>query len=346
MSLGGGRRRGARFGVPIVDAEANGLALPAGLFRLAKDGLQNYASAMGLAGDNVELSVDERLERPDSTVFKVTASLDAESSMVCYVKSFRVPPHRPWMEQRLRNRVERSALMGRMRDSGDGTRLLMPEVLATDPDQLAIVSVGIDGDPLGKAWRHLVTPRRLVAAEQTFVGVGRAIRDVEAMSLGRAEPTTYLDEERVQRALDIVLPVLSRSEAERTAAVVRTLHDEYAASPGGSYYCHGDINHSNVLIDGDQVNLIDFDLSSRPRTFDLSMFLLRLDLERPVLRPWTEKVKAWVVEGYGQSDVAKTPAFSLVRLIKLSGGIARNVQRGNQRRIRRYVARLEESLFI
>ena len=292
---------------------------------------------------SVEWRIGRSLERPHSSVFQVNATLDTETSVVCYVKTFRVPLDRPDMANRLQERVLRTRwLADHLGDAGEPSSVRVPPVLASDPEQLAIVFLAVEGEPLGKAWSHILKGR-IRSARARFHRVGRAIREIESLSLAVAEPSSYLDRANVVQAITDALPYLEGGPHRIQERVDEVYHD-FATADSQSYFSHGDINHSNVLLTGDRVYLIDFDMSSRPITFDLSVFLLRLELERPAIGPWSDTVARWVAEGYGAPDVRTDPAFALVRLIKLSDSIKAAARRDNQRKLRRYVSVLEKSL--
>jgi len=310
--------------------------------QLLHEGLQSYARSIGIIDtDQVRWQIGRSLERPYSSVYHVNAALGAGSSVVCYLKTFRVPPDRPDMERRLRDRVLRSRWLAE--HVGKPSVVAVPPILASDPDQLAIVFLAVEGEPLGKAWNYLVRGRIRSAREQ-FLRVGRAIREIESLSLQEAEPSSYLDRPNVREAIMDALPYLEDGDAHRMLERVDELYHLFARKESQSYFSHGDVNHSNVLLDRDHVYLIDFDLSSRPVTFDLSLFLLRLELERPAFRPWSDAIATWTAEGYGAPDIRSDPAFALVRLIKLSDSIMAAASREDQRRLGRYVSILEKSL--
>lgn len=306
--------------------------------------LESYGRSIGLIDVMLEWRIRRTLERRESAVYEVEATLGPDEQVNCYVKTFRVPPDRPNMEIRLRNRVNRTAWLADLVAERERSRIVgVPQVLASDSELRTIVSCAVRGEPLGKVWSHLL-PGRIRAARSTFQKLGRAIREIEEISTSVAPPSTYLDRRRVDSALATTLPHLVDGGSHWAEETVDSLHDRYASESSGSYWCHGDINHSNVLIDHGLVNLIDFDLSSRPHTFDLSAFLLRLEFERPAVSLWSDSVAGWVLEGYGEPDARTHPAFALVRLIKLSNSIESASRRGDRPRLRRYASSIQNTL--
>lgn len=286
-----------------------------------------------------------RLDRRFSTVYKIVVKTDSGSEVICYAKRFKQPLRDPDQAKRLRLRVERSSMVSeRISEAGRPLGVGVAEVLAADTEQLTVVTLGVGGDPLGRAWTHAITPARRARSEGLFGQIGQAIREIESASVGEAPPTGYLERPKIEHAIAAAIPYLPETDRRRTTALVRSLHDEYSANDGGTFFCHGDINHSNVLVDGGVINLIDFDLSSRPLTYDLSLYLMRLEMERQPTQSWTRQVKDWVIAGYGTTDIVQTPAYSLVQVVRLARGIERSAALGNTRKMRRFAETLRSTL--
>ena len=315
------------------------------LLELVDEGLARYAKSSGRDPEWVRWDVTDMQDRPGSTVLEIEARFDAGAAVTCFAKRFSVPPGRPTMARRLRDRVERTATVtDRLGTIGRSHEVGVATTLAYDVDALALVSLGVGGRPLGKALTHALTPARRRRAEHIYPHVGEAMRTVETVSTDLAPQSSYLSVENVEKAMSAVVPFLGPDERRRTEAIFSDLHNAYVADPGESYFCHGDINRSNVLVDGDWINLIDFDLSSRPVTYDLSMLLMRLEMERPRLASWQRQVSSWVIEGYGGEQAVATPAFHLVRLIKVGFGVQRNADKNRPERVRRFLRSLRSTV--
>ena len=309
---------------------------------LVRPGLETYCQSRGLAVPaEIPWFVVEHMDREMSTVTRIRADLLGGHVIDCFLKTFR-PVERVAMSRRVRERIERApwlfeAAAASPRFAGFG----VPEVLSWDADLLSLMTLALPGRPLGKAWTHVLRPSR---ARRLFGAVGGAMSALEGLSAGTTGPDEYLRDESIRKAIDALVLHLPRERAAGARAAFESVHRSFQADPGPSYYCHGDVNHSNVLVDGNVVNLIDFDLSPRPVGFDVAMFLMRLELERPTVPAWTRVVSNHVLAGYGNPDVIRSPAYQLIRLVKLSGSLTRHVDRGNTKRAAKFLAGIESTL--
>lgn len=307
---------------------------------LLEEAAKAYLRVAGLSTDTaLEWSVGGRIEGASSTVLRLSLGVDGRQVPI-YVKQFHPPPgddQGKWA-RKYRTGVERSVqLSNRICGMGEIEGIAIARTLAADPERLLTVNTGVAGRPLGKAWRSLW--RDPQATRYTYWHIGRSIALVERASLGEAADTGYLDRFATEERRRLIPTCFDQAETDRLGVLLGSLHRQFSERAARSfYYCHGDINHSNVLLDRGQVSLIDFGWAARPVAFDLCLFLLRLETERPRVEFHTQRLIQWVLEGYGSPQVRGSPGFTLVRFWKLFELIAHLEKSGKSTQLRRAVS--------
>lgn len=262
-------------------------------------------------------SVDRRMERKRSTVFSLRVVLAGPRVVpVFYKVVHRVPttdgvPDVLWTET-LRAGMARSPnLTDRFLSVASPEHIGAPRVLAADPGRLAIVTLGVPGRPLGKAWRLVAGWDR---ALRTFRRLGRAIRLVEEVSpagLPADRPSAWRVFDSYQQRLE---EALTFAEVKALHIRLEELYGLAASEANGTIYAHGDLSPGNVLVSGEEVHLLDLQWLPRLRGYDLANLVYRMDNESPHLAGWTARLHEELLAGYGDPDISKQPGWQFTRL--------------------------------
>ena len=313
---------------------------------LIREAGRAYLRSRGLATDTaLAWTVVGRVDGRGSTVLRMVMSIDGTGEVPLFLKQFHPPEgegNAYWTDT-FRSGIERTTRFSKqIAELGSPHGIGVAEPLAVDREGLFVVTLGVRGDPLGKAlWRTLRVGRR--QAKTTYRLIGQATALLEEVSIGQAPANDYLDVERLAGSLQKIQSHISPPESRRLEERIRSLHEEFStAMPSSFYFCHGDFNHANLLVSKDGINVIDFGWKARPRAFDISMFLLRLEMERPRIEPLTTQVTEWLCEGYGDPDIQRSPSFTLVRFKKLSAAVPRLESRGKYRQARHAASLLRD----
>lgn len=314
----GARGLRSRSGASLDRPDAPDSALLSeALGRLAElDGLED-ASSLGWR-------IERRMERRRSTVFFLRVLSSGRAPIPVFYKAIhRVPtadgvPDESWTES-LRAGMARSREMtDRFLAVASPEGIGAPRVLAADPGRLAIVTLGVAGRPLGKAWRLVAGQDR---ASRIFKRIGRAIRLMEGCS-----PAGLLeDRPSMWRVFDSYQKRVGEALApEEVEALQRRLEELYRlaiSDPEAIIYAHGDLSQGNVLVSGDRVNLVDLQWLPRLRGYDLANLVYRMENESPRLGGWTARLHDELLAGYGDPDISNQPGWQFARLqwlVKLS----------------------------
>lgn len=312
------------------------------LSSLVSDAAASLAVDSNVQTGSVNWEIVRTDDRPNTTVLEIVVDLGSTQRTV-FAKKFKFHPDRPGLEMRIENRIRRSeTVLPVVAKMGEHLGVGVASMVAGDADSHSIVTMGVPGVELGRPWRSS-PPWRHRDARRIYEQLGSGIRVIEEASVRTSQASDYVTKDEVHAALARVEPVLGRGEGARVSEAAELALTDFNGRDHVSYFSHGDVNHSNVLVDGERIYLIDFDLAERPVTFDLALLMLRLEMERPRLRSWTDSLAACLTDGYGDRDVRLNPSFQLVRLIKLSRGIANARRSGNRSRMRRFLSSLDST---
>ena len=298
----------------------------------------------------ISWSSAEPLHRATSMVIPIEMRIGADHAATLYFKSFHparlTPETLEWWHTSFVDGVERDLrLVPRFQRLAKPNGIDVRQILAFDPDRLMLITLGVRGNPLGKVWRYAVGSAGREEARDVFPKVGQAMKLLELASEGEDLPNDFITEGSIAVAAARLQMFLSASDARDAESKVESLYVASQDQPGQrAYFAHGDIDASNVLVDEGSVNLIDFAWVPRPVGFDISRFLLRMDLESPRISMWTGQVSRLVVDGYGAEGVIGAPSYILVRVLKLVGLMHRFSTTRNRRRFTRARALLRHTL--
>jgi aminoglycoside phosphotransferase len=287
------------------------------------------AAAASLAGSSDEDGRPEtrwvvlrRIERPRSTLFQLRAHTPDGEHADAYYKVSRPPPYASERRERwvttVRAGLARSMeLERRLAGLVEGENIVFARALAVDPDALAVVTLAVPGEAMGKVWRHSLTRGARANAIEPLTLAGRAARLIEQCSTDPIEADTDTQTAAIERRLARVNAILPAATMRRLERRLAELETEMTRSPMPMVYCHGDFSSSNLLLDGDRIGLIDFTWPLRQRGFDLAHFAFRIEYDTAVPPALTAPLLAALVEGYGDPDVTRQPGYRFVRLSKL-----------------------------
>jgi Phosphotransferase enzyme family len=272
-------------------------------------------------------------ERPDSVVFRLELQPRVGAPIVAYYKSEtpNVPGRRFNPFGVSRASVERSPiLMERLQASTPpGYQLVLPTILAVDPDTLTSVVLEVPGTPLA---RGMLVPRLPVGARlmTQFAVVGRGARLTESCTRP-GEALISESGDAVEKLVDAGLDALASRISERRIRVLRThanrlMRDADAADD--PVYAHCDLNFSNVFVSRDGVGIIDFGWEPRPRGWDVGMFIASLRTASVRLGWGRGRLEAAALRGYGVADAAALSGFQLGYLVQL---VLRAIRPGSDR---------------
>lgn len=278
------------------------------------------AGALGAVGV-ARWEVEDRIERPRSTLFRIRASNTAGPPIEVYYKVSRPPPYEGERLERwvgtVRSGLARAKeLESRLARLVEGEDITFSRALAVDPDSMTVVTLAVPGEPFGKVWRYLVPGARRATRVESLRLAGRAARLIEECTV---EP---VDEDpswssMIERRLARVQEVLPPAALQGLEGLMVGLADELQKTPRPMVYCHGDFSSSNVLIDDGRVGLIDFTWPLRQRGFDLAHFVFRLEYDGAVPATLTAPFTEALISGYGDPEVVDEPGYRFVRLSKL-----------------------------
>ncbi len=342
MTLGGGR--GVLGTASLASLKSAGLTVDE--VALVSAAIERLAVSRDWSGsETASWHVDSPIKRQQALVIPIRFLLGEDEAVHLFLKKLRPAADNPGRHARYLAAVERGPILSeRVTRLGATRGVGVGRVLAADPERLATVTLGVQGEPLRKAWSRAFGLQARSRVLTVYQAIGDSIAVIESASLGDAEAVPYVEESRLGALVESASPYLRQEVLKRLGAAIRGLSEEWRADPAPFYHSHGDLNRSNILIDGSSINLIDFDWSPRPRSFDLAMLLLRLEMERPRLNRWTRSVSDRVVDGYGDPDVRASAPYLLVRLKKLTSGVRSAGRSGNRGLFRRFSAVLNETL--
>jgi hypothetical protein len=279
------------------------------------EALKSVAKISGLSDyRTLEWLVGERIERRSSTLFPLRMATPAGGAMRAFYKISHPRPHR--VEAVRAGLARTQELSSSLMAPCDGEGIQPAPVLAADPGTLTVVTLALPGRPLGLTPRHVISRNRRQAALGIFRRIGKAIRLIELS--GKPAVAMREDEQwgRTPRDLQRVEELFSPREA---AALGRRLKELYVAAAEGEdeVFSHGDMRHTNVLVSGEHIGLVDLQWQVRLRGFDLAYLAVRIEYETVAVRPWTSALVAALVGGYGDPEIRSSPSWRFYRLRRL-----------------------------
>ncbi|MGH8872430.1 MAG: phosphotransferase [Acidimicrobiia bacterium] len=273
-------------------------------------------------GKDIRWVVGEGLHRPRSVIFPLRAEHPSGRSLAAFFKRSYPPPYaeerrRRW-EATVRDGLVRSMdLESRLFELVEDEGITFSRALATDPATLSVVTLGVPGQPMGKVWRHIITPGARGDADRILRLSGRAARLIEQCSPEGIVAGAGAQVDAIDRRVARVRGVMPDSTLEAVERRMAELHRELDSSPKAMVYSHGDFSTTNILVDEGRIGLIDFTWPVRQRGFDLAHFAFRLEYDTAAPARMTSSLILALIEGYGDPEVTLQPGWRFVRLSKL-----------------------------
>jgi hypothetical protein len=287
------------------------------------------------------LDVLEYRTHPYSYIARVRIHRDG-SATPAFVKLLRLKndslSHREAMRRRVVNEFEATLRVSRGFERQAGVVALRP--LGCLPDQLALVTAEVDGEPLNHllerdaAWN--AGSARLDALRATLSKTGAWLRRFQSLqptggTVTRSRLVEYLDI-RLKRLVQ--QPKARFSEADRA----RVLH--YVEAKGRlvpdaelrEVWTHSDFGPSNVLVNGDTVTVIDFAMAHGGTIFnDIARMYTQLEWfsAKPKFRPATIRaLQQALLAGFDPHLTEERPLFELMVLQHRINHFLASVERG------------------
>jgi hypothetical protein len=292
----------------------------------------SLADRLSLDANGLRWIVGERTDRKRSTLFYLTLRSPERSVATAWYKVAYFPPEEQDSRHlgRAREALARSEEMGRrFMGQVDGLDLVLNETLAFDETTFEVVTLGLEGEPLGNPLRFLFTGKGRAGAQAACAAVGEAVRIVE--SLPRPDPAPELDRiwQETARKVESVGPLLPQADRHSLEKAVDVLFRAASSEPDPVVLAHGDLSSGNVIVmDRGVTGVIDFGWIPQLRGFDLSRFVHRLRYTTPSLRRWTDSLTESVLQGYGDIDATEHPGWRFSEMQRLLATIQRLERKG------------------
>jgi hypothetical protein len=231
--------------------------------------------------------------------------------------------------RRVREALVRSDEMGRrfMGLVGDAP-IEVNVTLALAEASLEVVTLGLEGKPMGHPLRHAFGSTRRRRALETCVAVGQAIRIVEGIPWVDRDGDLDRIWQDTERKIHSVGALLDPADFRSLEQAMAKLYSEAKAETNQIILAHGDLSTGNVIMMEEGTGLIDFGWIPQLRGFDLSRFVHRLRYTTPSYGPWTDQLIAAVLEGYGDAEAPSRPGWRFSEMQRLLATVQRLDRRG------------------
>jgi Phosphotransferase enzyme family len=292
----------------------------------------SLAERLSLDVGDLRWIVGERTDRKRSTLFYLTLRSPEKTVATAWYKVAFFPPS----EQDSRHLGRAREAMARSEDLGrrlmaqvEGLDVVLNETLAFDETTFEVVTLGLEGEPLGNPLRLLFTGQGRTSAQAACAAVGEAVRIVER--LPHPDPAPELDRiwRETERKVESVAPLLPQADRHSLERAVDDLFRAASSEPDPLVLAHGDLSPGNViLMDKGITGVIDFGWIPQLRGFDLSRFVHRLRYTTPSLRRWTDSLTGSVLQGYGDPVAPDHPGWRFSEMQRLLATIQRLERKG------------------
>jgi hypothetical protein len=290
---------------------------PAGLLDQARAAL---AGRLSLDPGSLTWKIGRRIDRKRSSLFPLTLNSSSGAVATAWYKKPYFTEDRQGSKNlpRARDATLRGERLGaRFEELAEGSGLATNVTLALDPETIEVITLGLEGRPLGHPIRHALTPRHRQVALETCAAVGRAVRIVEDMGEDGHEAELQRVWEETERKLVSVSPMISDAELKNLESALGRLFEEASREPGGVTLAHGDLGPGNVIVMPQGTGIIDFMWLPQLKGFDLSRFIHRIRYTTPSYRPWVSELSESVLDGYGDRDAPARPGWRFSEIQRL-----------------------------
>ena len=281
--------------------------------------------------ESLSWAVGDRTDRKRSTLFHMILQSPSGPVAAAWYKTPFFPPAEQDSRHlgRTREALSRGDEMARrFMELAAESPLAINETLAFDEDTLEVVTLGLEGEPMGNPLRFALGSKGRERALAACSAVGQAIQIVER--LPHDDLSTELDRiwQDTERKMESVGPLLPEADQKRLALSLEEMFQAASAEPDGVVLAHGDLSPGNVIMMKEGTGLIDFGWIPQLRGFDLSRFVHRLRYTTTSYRPWTSALTNAVLEGYGDPEAATKPGWRFSEMQRLLATIQRLERKG------------------
>jgi hypothetical protein len=162
--------------------------------------------------------------------------------------------------------------------------------------------------------------------------VGQAIRIVEGIPWVDRDGAVDRIWQDTERKIHSVGPMFDTAELRSLEQALAELYAEATEEDNAVVLAHGDLSTGNVIMMEEGTGLIDFGWIPQLRGFDLSRFVHRLRYTTPSYGPWTDRLIAGTLEGYGDAEAPSRPGWRFSEMQRLLATVQRLDRRGEGNR--------------
>lgn len=324
--------RGSNLGSP-------GLLLPPAVdHEILEEALRSVRALHGFEDrQGLRWIVGPGIRTRSSTLFPLRLSDAEDHSVSAYYKVYedsRVSRVGPRLDRarELTNQLVRSC---------EPENISVPFVLAASPEAATIVTSRVPGSPMGALFPYRLTPRRRRLALDIYRRIGKAINLIETVRPPNERVSAPKQWDGADLALQRAQGFLSPPDWH---ALKHSLRESFSLGEGNApvSYAHGDISGGNLLLSEDSLGIVDFQWQVRWAGYDLVTVACRTLFNPTIAEGWARSLVDAMIDGYGDRDVASSPAWIFYTLrralqfaVKPSG---RWVHRIRSRRARDYLS--------
>ena len=309
---------------------------------------RELAGRLSLGPGNLRWDIGKRLSRKRSTLFHLTLrSATGEAIATAYYKAPYFPDeHNRTRRNRERMRValENSRSLGdRFAQMAEDSGISVNVTLALNLETLDVVTLGLEGQPMGNPLAHAISKNRRTQAVETCFRVGAAARLMEQLPT----PEPGAARERIwgeaERKLDAAASIIPAEDLGRLEELLQELLAGAFDQPRPVTLAHGDLSTSNVVMLPGRTGLIDFTWIPQLQGFDLARFVHRLRYATVSYGPWTSALIEATLEGYGDPSAPERSGWRFTSLQRLLATALRQPSQPQRRSVRRAVAEIRSS---
>lgn len=290
--------------------------------------------------------VGPSIERRKSTLFPLWAPTADGTHVPAYYKVYR-PRGAPGSAQqtRLEEALARmSRLDARFHRLAEGRPITAARVLDVDPERLTLVTLGLDGPPLGRAWRCAAPGGERENARRRYRLVGESIHLIERCADAQMPSSEDFLERKTELSVRRARKVLTPREHRSFCAYLDDLRSAAARECPTSVYAHNDVSRTNVLRQGQGVGLIDVSWMPALPGYDVACFMVRVEYESLWRTRWATAAIAELLQGYGDPDLLSGSAMRFAWVHRTMAVASRNASWGGRRRGARALAALGRAM--